>query len=219
MRILFICDTKFDYAQDLAYAGLAKILGSENVVDYPWNTKYHLPLKDYPKNLGYTSFSFRLPLFTNFNSFDIIILGSAKPAALHIYLKILPLIKDKPVIFIDGGDEPKTGGDFYRLNAGNEFETAIQQKPFDIILKREYIPSLHDDAGNIFPFPFSFPYNVHINTMAEEQKKYDVSFWGQQKPMIRENALNYYRGNMIVKRTAPPSIKIFILTNAKADFI
>ncbi len=194
MKILFICSTGFDYSQDLAYGGLVKILGQQNVVDHPWNIKYHLPLKDYPKNLGYTSFSLRLPLFGNFNQFDLVILGSAKPDALHTYSKILSSIKNKPVIFIDGGDEQQTGGDFYRLNAGNEYEAVIKQKPFDIILKREYIPALHDAAGNTFPFPFSFPYNVHIDRVAEEQKKYDVAFWGQQKPAIRENALRMLQG-------------------------
>ncbi|MES2850561.1 MAG: glycosyltransferase, partial [Bacteroidota bacterium] len=150
--------------------------------------------------------------------FDIVILGSTKPAALHSYLKILPSIKNKPVIFIDGGDEPKTGGDFYRLAAGNKFETALQQKPFDIILKREYIPSLHDGAGNIFPFPFSFPYNVHINTVAEEQKKYDVSFWGQQKPLIRENALKLLQGKYDCEKNGTTLNQNFYTYKRKGKF-
>ena len=194
MKILFICSKEFDYAQDLAYSGLVKILGRHNVVEYPWNIKYHLPLKEYPKNLGYHSLSFRLPLLGQFDSFDLIILGAVKPDALHTYSKILSVIKNKPVVFIDGGDDDKVGGDFYRLKASNEFENVIQQKPFDIILKREYIPALHDKPGNIFPFPFSFPYNIDIKTQTEQEKKYEVSFWGRQWPPVREKALKILSG-------------------------
>jgi Glycosyl transferases group 1 len=193
VKILFICSKEFDYAQDLAYSGLVKILGRHNVVDYPWNIKYHFPLKAYPKNLGYSGASVRLPL-SNFNSFDLVILGSTKPDALQQYAKILSAIKNKPVVFIDGGDDEATGGDFYRLKAGNVFEQVIQQKPFDLILKREYIPALHESAGNIFPFPFSFPYNIHIKTQTEQAKKYQVAFWGRQWPPVREQALKLLAG-------------------------
>lgn len=192
MRILFICDSGFDYAQDLLYAGLVKMLGQQCVVDVPWNAKYHLPLKEYPKNLGHTSFTF--PLFQNTRDTDLVILGSAKPGALQTYIKLLPSIKNKPVIFIDGGDEAPIGGDFYRMNAGKAYEAAIQQKPFDLIFKREYSAVLHEHHGNVYPLPFSFPYNVAIPPVPPEQKKYEVSFWGQQKPQVRENALRLLQG-------------------------
>ena len=157
MKILYICSHKFDYLQDLTYSGLVKVIGKNNITDYPWNPKYHLPLKEYPKNLGFTSFSIP-PLFRNgFKNYDLVILAAAKKDALATYLKILPLIKDKPIVFMDGGDLPEIGGDCYRLGSGNAYEAAIKQRPFDIILKREYIPSLHDGNKNIFPFPFSFP--------------------------------------------------------------
>lgn len=193
MKILFICSKEFDYAQDLAYAGLVKILGANNVTEYPWNIKYHLPVKEYPKNLGYHAFSLRWPL-KDFRAFDVVVLAAVKPDALHTYASILPAIKNKPVLFIDGGDDEATGGDYYRLKAGNEFEAVVKQKPFDIILKREYIPSLHDAPGNIFPFPFSFPYNIDITTKTEAEKKYGVSFWGRQWPPVREKALQLLSG-------------------------
>lgn len=194
MRILFICSSGFDYAQDLAYAGLVNILGQGNVTDYPWNARYHLPIKSYPKNLGFTSVSFSLPLSVRFSAFDLIILGSAKPDALRVYSKILRRTKNRPVLFIDSGDRTGIGGDFYRLNAGNDYEAVIKEKPFDIILKREYIPSLHEEIKTCFPFPFSFPYNVRIPARPENAKKYEVSFWGQQIPEIRENALKILQG-------------------------
>jgi hypothetical protein len=194
MKILYICSTRFDYLQDLTYAGLVKVLGKENVVDYPWNPKFNLPIKSYPKNLGFKSISFRFPIMNSFKEIDFVILASAKKDALETYLKILPLIKNKPILFLDGGDFSEIGGDFYRHHCGDLYEAAIKQRPFDIILKREYISSLHSAHANIFPFPFSFPYNITLPPITERLKKYDVSFWGQQNPQIRTNALNLLAG-------------------------
>lgn len=194
MKILYICSLHFDYLQDLTYSGLVKVLGKENVIDYPWNPKFNLPIKSYPKNLGFSSFSFRMPLMKNFKGFDLVILASAKKDALTTYTKILPSIINTPILFLDGGDFDTIGGDFYRYNLGGIYENAIKKRPFDIILKREYIPSLHESNPAIFPFPFSFPYNVNIPTAPENLKKYEVSFWGQQNPSIRENALKLLEG-------------------------
>lgn len=189
MRILFICSRGFDYGQDLMYAGLTKTIGKNNITEYPYNIKYHFPLKSYPKNLGYTGLSIRLPIITSFKKFDAVILAAAKPDALSAYQKILPQLKNKPVIFLDGGDNEKIGGDFYRLGAGNMYKELIKQKPFDLIFKREFMDALHAGAGHIFPLPFSFPYNVSFPVREEVEKKYQVAFWGQQYPAIREKAL------------------------------
>lgn len=189
MKILFISSRGFDYLQDLMYAGLAAIVGKENITEYPYNVKYHFPLKQYPKNLGYTGVSLRHPFTFSFNQFDVVILAAAKPDALAACQKILPHIQNKPLIFLDGGDEAKIGGDFYRLGVGKEYEAQTKQKPFDLIFKREYIASLHERESNIFPLPFSFPYNVAVPAVAEGKKKYQVAFWGQQYPAVREKAL------------------------------
>jgi len=194
MKILFINSKSFDYLQDLTYSGLIKYLGPNNIIDYKTNFKYHLPIKKYPKNLGFTRFSIPLHLSIDFGSFDAVILGSAKQDALEILSKILPKISNVPLIFIDGGDREEIGGDFERLGAKKEYLNFINKRPFDIILKREYIPDLHDQIHQAYPLPFSFPHNITINKKVENEKKYQVSFWAQQKPAIREKALQLLKG-------------------------
>jgi hypothetical protein len=184
-----------DYQQDLIYSGLTKIMGKKNVIDYPWNPKFHLPYKRYPKNLGYSSFSLPKPRpFFRAEDFDIVVLASAKKDALVTFAELLPAIKNKPIFFLDGGDLPKVGGDFYRLDAGRLFEEVIKKRPFDFIFKREYVSSLHESNPKIIAFPFSFPYHVCLDTKQEADKKYDVSFWGQQAPEIRTRALKLLEG-------------------------
>lgn len=188
-KILFIASRQFDYLQDLTYSGLVEVAGSNNIIDLPWNKKYHLPLKEYPKNLGYTGVAFPRLFGFSIKDIDTVVLAGVKKDALDIYQRLLPKIKDKLLVFIDGGDRPETGGDFDRLGVNQQYQQLIMERPFDIIFKREYFPHLHGDDPRIFPFPFSFPHHLKIRTRSEEEKKYQVSFWGQQKPAIREKAL------------------------------
>jgi spore maturation protein CgeB len=193
VKILYLCSSHFDYQQDLIYSGLVKVLGQENVTDYPWNPKFHVSYKSYPKNLGYSSFT--LPkVFIDYSKIDLVILASAKKDALATYTKLLPKIISKPIVFLDGGDLPEVGGDFYRFNLGTEYEEILKKRPFDLVFKREFISSLHESDKKIIPFPFSFPYNLYVPTCDERYKKYDVSFWGQQIPEIRANALTLLSG-------------------------
>ncbi len=194
MKILYLCSLRFDYLQDLTYSGLVKLLGQQNVTDYPWNPKFHLPVKDYPKNLGFTSFTFPFRPNINFSNFDLVIIAAAKQDVLEVYSNILPKISHLPVLFLDGGDLPEIGGDFYRLKAGAAYESILQKRPFDFILKREFMPALHGNNPTVSPFPFSFPYNMKLPVQPEHLKKYDVSFWGQQEPAIRARALRMLQG-------------------------
>jgi len=194
-KILYIVSQYTDYQQDLIYSGLTKIIGKENVIDYPWNPKFHLPYKKYPKNLGYSSFSLpKARPFFNTSQFDLVILASAKKDALAVYSKLLPSILDKPMLFLDGGDRPEVGGDFHRLGAGAQYEEVLKKRPFDLIFKREYVSSLHKSNPRIFPLPFSFPYDVCMPAKNDVEKKYEVSFWGQQAPEIRTKALKLLEG-------------------------
>lgn len=194
-KFLYINSRYTDYQQDLIYSGLTNVIGKENVIDYPWNPKFHLPYKVYPKNMGYSSFSLPKPrAFFNTGDFDIVILASAKKDALETYAKLLSRIKDKPIFFLDGGDRSDIGGDFHRLNAGVLYEETVKQRPFDFIFKREYVPALHESNSRILPFPFSFPHDLRISSKEEIEKKYEVSFWGQQAPEIRTKALKLLEG-------------------------
>jgi spore maturation protein CgeB len=186
VKILYINSRYSDYQQDLIYSGLVEVIGRENVMDYPWNPKFHLPYKSYPRNLGYSNFSLPKPLFS-ISQFDLVILASAKKDSLAAYDKLLPQIINKPILFLDGGDWPEVGGDFHRLKLSAAYKEVVKKRSFDIVLKREFIPSLHESDKRIFPFPFSFPYDVQ--TKGRDGKKYDVSFWAQPTPDIRTRAL------------------------------
>jgi hypothetical protein len=218
MKLLFINSSSTDYLQDLTFSGLVKILGPKQVVDYPWNIKYHLPVKRYPKNLGYSKLLLNFHHIDDFNVFDAIILGSAKKDAIDVLQKILPKISKIPIVFLDGGDRPEIGGDFFRLGIEDAYLDLIKIRPFDVILKREYIESLHGNMKNVYPFPFSFPYQINIPATIDKEKKYNVSFWAQQNPEIRKNVLTMLSGKYDCNENGTTLNQDFKTYNRKGKF-
>ncbi|MBM2839164.1 MAG: glycosyltransferase family 1 protein [Deltaproteobacteria bacterium] len=189
-RILFINSDEPDYLHDLTYSGLMKVLGAEDVVDYPWNPHYHIKHRTYPRNLGYTPNSLFKSLASKFSSkeYDAVIVASAKPECFVEYLKVSKDIPSStPVIFIDGGDFSYIGGDLTRLKAPHLYKEAVSKRPFDLIFKREYLVD-GDYPANVIPFPFSFNFNIK-DIPIPNSLKYDVSFWAVESDPIRTAAL------------------------------
>lgn len=192
-KLLFINSKESDYLQDLTYSGLVKVLGAENVVDYPWNPYYHIKYRRvYPRNLGYAPNSLFSSLSSRFSSsdFDAVLVGSTKPKCFQSYLRIMSRIPvSTPVIFIDGGDYSNIGGDMERLNALHLYDEAVAKRPFDLIFKREYLQNI-DYPDNIMPLPFSFNFDSFKPKLSKDSFKYDVSFWGVESDPVRTKALD-----------------------------
>lgn len=195
-KVLFICSPEPDYLQDLTVSGLQKVLGPENVIDYPWNKAYHFPLRKYPRNLGYNGIRISFPsaVRPNLLAIDLVVLGSCKPIAFENYISIANHIPAKvPVVFIDGGDYDFVGGDLERLGNFNLLAKAQQIRPFDLIFKREKITG-RDYGKNVLPFPFSFNFRHLPPIVGEIAPKYQVSFWAVESDLIRTKALDLLSG-------------------------
>lgn len=184
--ILFINTPETDYLQDLSYSGLVKVLGRGRVVDQPWNPRFHLPLKGYPRNLGRSGFAWPR-ILADAGSFGLVIVGAAKPRCLQSYLSIVERIPPStPVAFIDGGDWPEVGGDLKRLGGWDLYLEAARKRPFDLVFKREIIEGTNFPA-NAFPLPLSF--NFGRLPGKASSLKYQVSFWAVESNPARTRAL------------------------------
>jgi hypothetical protein len=192
MKILFLTTKGFDYVQDLTYSGLVDLLGATSVVDFPWHSKFHLPLWRYPKNLGFHN-SFSLPriLPSNFKIFDAVIVGACKKDVFESYLAIQKRIPSHvPVIFLDGGDSGNIAGDLEREASGPLFPMAEAYRPFDLILKREVL--LAQSYGErVVSFPMCVRASSYARFSAEVRSffRYDVSFWAVESHPVRSKAL------------------------------
>lgn len=189
-KILFINSTESDGVQDLIYSGLVKKAGVNNIIDYPWNVNYHLPLRKYPANLGYVRSSllksFRYK--SDFKKINAVVVSSAKPETFKYYLTVLNFIpSDIPVFFLDGGDYRAIGGDMNRLGAPELFLEAVSQRKFDGIFKREYFAE-DNHPGNVWPLPICFNFD-RLPKHLPDKLQYEVSFWAVESNPIRTKAL------------------------------
>jgi hypothetical protein len=195
VKILFINSIDSDGVQDLTISGLTKLLNPKNIIEYPWNRFYHLPLRKYPANLGYTDKSLLSSILSKLRnkSYDFVFVGSAKPSCFNNYLSIIENIPaSTPVIFIDGGDFDMIGGDLLRLKSFDLYEKAIQQRKFNGVFKREYL--IDKNLGdNVWPLQFSFNFE-RMPLDLPYQNIYQVAFWGVESNPIRTNALEILKG-------------------------
>lgn len=190
MKILFVNSGSADYVQDLTYSGLVKKFGFYNIVDYPWNKKYHVPYRKYPKNLGYVKNSLHKSLLTRLKKeIDYIFVGSSKVDCFETYMDLIDQFPSNiPVVLIDGGD--RCDGIAKDLEAHGRpelYEKALAKRPFDYIFNREFLIG-HEYAQNVFPIPMCFNYDRLPEL--DHDFKYDVSFWAVESHKIRVEALN-----------------------------
>jgi len=218
MKVLYVTGKSADYVQDLTYSGLVKVLGLKNVIDYPWNQKFHIPYKKYPRNLGYTKFSL-VPSLLNrsYKDVDMVIVGASKVDCFQSYLEIMDDIPSNiPTVFIDGGDQPGIGDDIGKAyHAPELYEKVINKRAFDYIFKREY-PIDADYGDNVFPFPISF--NLDRAPKVSEDYKYDVSFWGVESWPIRTQALEILEDKFDCRSNGTVRNQVFSKYKRKGTF-
>lgn len=190
MRILYINRAKPDYLQDFIYTGLVKILGAENIIEYPWNIRYHLNTRPYPKNLGKMDGTFFKSIKAKLRPklFDVVIIASCHPETMKLYREIL---KDIPssvkTVFLDGGDMPEVAGDLNRIGGMEIYDEINSFREFDHIFKREYILDKKYEK-NVYSLPFCFNLD-HIPHVLAAEYKYDVAFWAVESDPIRTKVL------------------------------
>ena len=196
MKILFINSKKFDYSQDLTYAGLAALIGKSSIRDFPRHSSYHLNIKTYPKNLGYSPDGL-LDIWRsqsiNPKNCNLVVVGCPKPDALKSFFQIREQIPDSiPIALVDGGDLEPIGGDATRLGHPELWQQTQKGRPFDFIFKREYIKN-KKYAANVYPFPFC----MNLNALSiQPDWRYDkqVTFWAVPSHPIREHAFEVLSG-------------------------
>lgn len=219
MKLLFLGSQDVDYLQDVTFAGLRKVLGAGNICVMPWNRKYVLPLKEYPRNMGYAPGSITASLISRFflKQFDAVIVGSAKPDCFRLYNALAPsLPKGMKTIFLDGGDREEVGGDLDRMHAPELFTQAMDIRPFDLVMKREMVLT-RSYAKNVHPFPFAWNFD-RLPRVMPAAKKYDVSFWAVESDPIRTRVLEVMQDQFDCRQNGTVLKQVFKRYKRKGEF-
>lgn len=221
MKVLYINRPKHDYLQDLVYTGLIKILGKENLIEYPWNIRYHLNYRPYPKNIGLNNETFFSSIINQIKPkvFDLVIVASCHPETLKYYEKIIHKIPaSTKVIFLDGGDMPEVAGDLdiTKGNGRKLYEKLNSIREFDYIFKRDYILD-KVYPKNVFSLPFCYNLDLTPKNMPKEFK-YDVAFWAVETDPIRTQVLTLLEDKYDCKKNGTVKNQVMKKYKRKGEF-
>ena len=114
MRLLFVCDPTPDFLQDAVFQGLASLLGSDAVLDYPPLPRYRGETP--PQDARFPFLWLGLPprqdatLDELLAAADGVVIGSLRDGALPHVRRVLESRRDLPTAFLDGEDHPYVRG-------------------------------------------------------------------------------------------------------------
>lgn len=136
MRILYLTDSAPDYLADLLYVGLCRVLGADQVIDYPYKALYHDPLQRVhyaPQIPGRRYQAEEVSALLRDKQFDLAILSSPRLGATTAWESLSLCGAMPPLVLLDGEDD-----------------ATIRQELFHryhcvLYFKREY--RLHRDGG------------------------------------------------------------------------
>ena len=177
-RLLIITHDFSDYGMDTLYDGLCRVLGKENVIEFPWKPTLHgcNPQKagDYPCTFNYGDRQLPLDeILTDLdnNRFDLIIYADVVQMAYPDEIRlIMKKAKDLPAVLYDPYDNCYTPWKKTLDYTGRD--------TFDLYFKREMLAGV-DYGANAFPLPFSFPEGL-INGFHHADRSNAV-FWAGKR--------------------------------------
>ena len=130
MRILFLTDQHLDYVADTLYVGLSRVLGNEQVVDYPYKPAFHDPQSRpwYLVQRPGPRFS-REEILDRLRDryFDLVCVSSFRQECLDECAELYALVPFPPLVFVDGSDDAKIR------------RRVVERYPIRVYFKREYV--------------------------------------------------------------------------------
>ena len=196
MRILFLSDNHLDYTSDPLYIGLSRVLGEEQVVDYPYKASFHEPKHApwylIPRPGRWHSREEILDLIRD-GYFDLVCLSSFRQGCLDECKELLDRVPLPPIVFVDGGDYENIRHD------------VVARYPIQVYFKRDYVwkmgSYLRDLAGlaltfrgdrklfaRTFPLPLSIVLDA-LPTSCPIGTDIDVSYRGRASHPRRVRAV------------------------------
>lgn len=196
MRILFLTDEALDYVSDPLYIGLSRILGDEQVVDYPYKPCFHDPeakpwfLTQRPGK-KYDREEIADLLRDRF--FDLVCLASFRQECLDECARLFGRIPFPPMVFVDGGDDVRIRHD------------VVGRYPIEVYFKRDYVWRRRNqlcDLGiqawafrgdrRLFERTFPLPLSIVMEAFPDfggMGKEFDVSYRGRASHPNRVKAV------------------------------
>lgn len=135
-RVLYVTDPTPDYLADQVYVGLSRVLGVEQVIDYPWKAVYHDPasrLPYLPQVPATPASEEAVAAQLRDGRIDLLVLSSPQAARGEAIARLQRKVPLPPTVLLDGEDDADI-----RHELADRFHCALY-------CKREY--RWHPEAG------------------------------------------------------------------------
>jgi hypothetical protein len=207
MKILYLTYPKHDYQADQVYTGLCKLLGWENIIDFPYKPHYHDPsfkVPSLPQNPGRLRKLEEIITGLEAKEYDLLVLSTTRQETVETLNNILqkmdvPPSVLPPRVLMDGDDHWHMREDLFKL-----FRLSLY-------FKREYRlswaegPALMQWAarrrafggnGELYRRTFPLPFSINLETVPHidrTRKDLDLSFVGLISNRNRIKAVNFLK--------------------------
>jgi hypothetical protein len=201
VRILFLGDTQLDYVSDPLYIGLSRVLGDEQVVDYPYKPIYHDPEVRYwfmAQRPGRRYSREEITELLRDRYFDLVCLSSARTECLEEYRRLSGEVPLPPLVFVDGEDDARIRHE------------VVARFPIGVYFKRDYVWKLGGRLSDLGALAWTFrgdrelfartvplPLSIILETIPDlglVPKEIDVSYRGRASHPRRVKAVEILSG-------------------------
>lgn len=196
VRILFLGDTQLDYVSDPLYIGLSRVLGNEQVVDFPYKPIYHDPEARYwfmAQRPGRRCSREEIIALLRDRYFDLVCLSSARTECLEECRRLSGAVPFPPLVFVDGEDDARIRHE------------VVARVPVGVYFKRDYVWKLGGRLSDLGALAWTFrgdrelfartvplPLSIILETLPDlgpVRKEVDVSYRGRASHPRRVKAV------------------------------
>jgi len=197
MRVLYLTDPQLNYLADQLFTGIWKVLGQENVIDYPHKPAYHDPSCKAWYLPQYTTSLFEKDTVIDLlreKAFDLAVLSAPRRNVIGTVQDLMENAKLPPLVLVDGEDDDRIRWNtFEELGCGLYFKREFRDRSQQgLEAWRYYWDSSFDNSrfqSRVFPLHFSaILETIPHNDVSD--KDVDVSFFGRASNKKRIEAVN-----------------------------
>lgn len=207
MKILYLTYPLHDYLADQIYTGLCKLLGWENVTDFPYKPHYHDPayrVPSLPQNPGRPYELDEIIAKLERNEYDLLVLSTSRPQTIEILKNLWQKVNLPPRVLIDGDDHSQLRKDLFdrfrlSLYFKREYHLSWVQRTMTGWIRRYREFRGHRE---LFHRTYPLQFSVNLETVPDVngiQKDIDLSFVGHISHRSRVRAVNFLRSSKDIR--------------------
>ena len=202
MKILYLTYPRHDYLADQIYTGLCKLLGWENIRDFPWKPHYHDPaykVPSLPQNPGRAYELNEIITGLERKEYDLLVLSTLRKETVQALESVWEKVDLPSRVLIDGDDPPNIREDLFdRFRLSLYFKREYQLSWVNGPSMRSWAARWHTFGRNreLYQRTFPLPFSINLETVPHlggMQKDLDLSFVGLISNRKRIKAVNFLK--------------------------